>query len=111
MCKDETMRQYTVLTVLSAVLFFQTGCAKYWYQEGKSFDECQNARAECFEELSKRTDFSNAGYQYKYMDECMRQKGYRSVFAGDLPLDVKRQAPERSLHWRERGIAGTLTEP
>ena len=58
----------------------------------------------------ERTDFSGAtvDYEIEYMNECMRKKGYRDVYVGDLPLDVKRQAPDSSFHWRMRGIAGTV---
>jgi hypothetical protein len=89
------------------------GCAKYWYQEGKSFDECKQARAECFQELTKRTDFTSptVDYEIKYMNECMWAKGYREVSAKELPMDVKREEPESSLHWRARGVAGTVTKP
>ncbi|MCE5186490.1 MAG: hypothetical protein LLF76_10235 [Planctomycetaceae bacterium] len=105
------MRQMTVLIIVSALILVQGGCVKYWYREGTTFDECKDAHAKCLEELSKRTDFSNAGYEYKYVNECMRAKGYRQVYAGKLPLDVKRHGPESSLDWREKGIAGTLPEP
>lgn len=104
------MRYFTLMFV-SAVLIFQTGCFKYWYQEGKSFDECLNDREECFNELSKRTDFTDPSYEHEYMDTCMQQKGYRSVFADDLPLDVKRESPESRKHWQEHGVAGTVTGP
>ena len=98
---------------LSALILFPAGCAKYWYQEGKSFDECKQAQAECFKELQKRTDFTSptADYEIKYMNECMLAKGFREVSANELPIDVKRQAPESSLHWRARGVAGTLKNP
>lgn len=100
--------------VFAFILFcVPSGCAKYWYQEGKTFDECKQARAECFKELEKRTDFSSLtdDYEIKFMNECMQAKGYREVSAGELPLEVKRQEPDVSLSWRSRGIAGTIEEP
>lgn len=98
---------------VSALFFFQAGCAKYWYQEGKSFDECKRAQEECFHELTKRTDFTSptVDYEIKYMNECMQAKGYREVSVKELPLDVRREEPESSLHWRARGVAGTVSEP
>lgn len=98
---------------LPALFFFPTGCAKYWYQEGKTFEECKQTREECFEGLRKRTDFSSptVDYEIKYMNECMREKGYREVSAKELPLEVKREEPDTTLNWRARGLAGTLTEP
>jgi PBP1b-binding outer membrane lipoprotein LpoB len=100
------------LVLLAAIILLPSGCAKYWYQEGKTFDECQQARAQCFEELKKRTDFSNpsAEYEIQFMTECMQSKGYRTVSADELPLDVRREEPQSSLHWRTKGIAGTLTD-
>jgi hypothetical protein len=102
-----------VFLLLSVLVLIPAGCAKYWYQEGKSFDECKQARAECFKELQKRTDFSSptADYEIKYMNECMQAKGYREVSAKELPLDARREEPESSFHWRSRGIAGTLANP
>ena len=95
---------------LSVLFLFPAGCAKYWYQEGKTFSECKQACDECFQELTRRTDFSSptADYEIKYMNQCMEAKGYREVSASELPLDVRRQEPETSLHWRARGIAGTI---
>lgn len=100
------------LMIILFALFF-CGCAKYWYQEGKSFDECKWARTECFNELTKRTDFASltVDYEIKYMNECMQAKGYRDVSAKELPMDVKREEPESSLHWRTRGVAGTVVKP
>jgi hypothetical protein len=94
-------------------LFFSGGCAKYWYQEGKSFEECKQARNECFAELKKRTDFSSptSDYEIKYMNQCMQEKGYRQVSAKELPLEAKREEPDTTLNWRARGLAGTLGEP
>ncbi|MCI0499880.1 MAG: hypothetical protein L0Y36_09410 [Planctomycetales bacterium] len=107
------MQKMVFLMVLSSLFLLSSGCATYWYQEGKSFDECKQAQSECFGKLTERTDFASptADYEIKYMSECMRAKGYREVSANELPLDVKRKEPERSLHWRARGIAGTVTEP
>lgn len=104
------MKKLILFFGFSFLFFVPAGCAKYWYQEGKSFDECKKARAECFEELKKRTDFSSptVEYEMKYMNECMQEKGYRQVSAKELPLDVRREEPESSLHWRTRGLAGTV---
>ncbi len=102
-----------VLTViLLASMCFLTGCAKYWYQEGKSFKECNLARQECRSELLKRSDLKNLTVQYevKFAENCMTEKGYRLVSQDELPLDVKREEPDTSLHWRTNGVAGTLKE-
>lgn len=104
------MSKHIIGIFLLPLILFSAGCSKYWYQEGKSFDECKQARAECFEELKKRTDFSNptADYEIKFMNECMQSKGFREVSAKELPLDVRREEPETSLHWRTRGLAGSV---
>ncbi len=103
------MKKLIISTFLSSIIFL-TGCSKYWYQEGKSFEECKNARDECFGELQKRSDLSNltVEYEIKFMNDCMTEKGYREVSQDELPLDAKRQEPESSFHWRARGLAGTL---
>lgn len=100
-----------IFVLLSVMVFLPTGCAKYWYQEGKTFEECRQARQDCFDELKKRTSFTSAtvDYEIKFMNQCMQEKGYREVSAKELPLDARRQEPETSLHWRTRGIAGSLS--
>ena len=105
------MEKLIILLFLSSLIFL-TGCSKYWYQEGKSFDECKQARGECRSELLKRSDFKNLTVQYevKFIETCMTEKGYRSFSQGDLPLEAKREEPETSLHWRTHGVAGTLKE-
>jgi hypothetical protein len=40
----------------------------------------------------------------------MQQKGYRLVKESKLPLRVKRIDPDRLLHYRLHGIAGTLED-
>ncbi len=105
------MKKLIISLFLSSIIFL-TGCSKYWYQEGKSFEECGNARNECFAELQKRSDLSNPmmEYEIKFMNDCMTEKGYREVSQDELSLDVKRQEPPSSFHWRARGLAGTLIE-
>lgn len=106
----EEMNKILLLTLLSGLFLLSSGCSKYWYQEGTTFQQCQQARSECFEELSKRTDFSGftSEYELNYMEECMQSKGYRKVSAKELPMDVKRQEPDRSLHWMSSGVAGKV---
>ena len=89
-----------------------SGCSQYWFQEGKTFDECKRAHGECFADLQRRSDFSNPtmDYEIKFMDDCMAKKGYREATQDELPLDVKRQEPDSSFHWRARGIAGSLNK-
>lgn len=90
-----------------------TGCTKYYYQEGKSFAECERDCKECLFELRRRADRDASGsYENKYMDHCMKQKGYSLVTEKKLPLDVKRRDPETTMtgrtHENRRGLAGTL---
>jgi hypothetical protein len=88
------------------------GCASYWYQEGKTFEQCEQDRLACFEELKKySSNWQDMGeYEFKFMETCMTQKGYRLVKEHKLPPKVKREDPDRLLHWRLRGIAGTVEE-
>ncbi len=105
------MQKLIISLFLSSIIFL-TGCSKYWYQEGKSFDECKQARGECRSELLKRSDIKNLTVQYevKFAENCMTEKGYRLVTQDELPLDVKREEPDTALHWRTNGVAGTLKE-
>ncbi len=100
----------TIVTVLISLILLSSGCAQYWYQEGKTFEQCQKDRDMCFGELQKRSDLRNptAQYEIEYMDNCMKEKGYRSIKGSELPLDARRQEPDSSLHWRARGLAGSV---
>ncbi len=98
------------ITFAAFAVIALSGCSTYWYQEGKTFEECRQARDACFAELQKRTDFSypTVEYEIKFMNECMASKGYREVKNKELPLDARRQEPESTLHWRIRGLAGSV---
>jgi hypothetical protein len=108
------MKSFTVLLLLGLICLF-AGCAKYYYQDGKSFNECAKDRADCVDELQKRLadqSQSPGGYEYKFMEDCMEHKGYKLVTENKLPLNVKRQDPDSSLrgylYGYRRGIAGAL---
>jgi hypothetical protein len=38
----------------------------------------------------------------------MEEKGYRLVSADQLPMKAKREAPQTSLDYRAKGVAGSL---
>jgi hypothetical protein len=101
-----------LLLIASGALWLLNGCSQYWYQEGKTFEQCRQAQVNCFEELKKRSDFVGPTYEYEYkfMEDCMQEKGYRLVGANELPLDIKREEGKTSVHWRARGIAGQLDQ-
>lgn len=93
------------------VVFALSGCAEYWYQEGKTYQQCLQDRQACFEELQKRSDFVGTGdYEFEYMNQCMQEKGYMLVNEGDLPMEARRTRPDSSLHWRAKGIAGEVDQ-
>ena len=110
------MKKYIVLLPL-CVMCLCAGCAKYYYQEGKTFNECAWDRSDCLFELKKRlASESEAGgsYKYKFLENCMKERGYRLVTEDELPLDVKRQDPDSGLrgylYGNRRGVAGALDE-
>ena len=90
------------------------GCGEYYYQKGKSFDECERDWEDCLSELEKQkymriVDFGI--YEYEFMEDCMCRKGYGLVTEDKLPLDAKRRDP---VMWnigltrgRRQGTAGS----
>ena len=103
--------------LLVTLTCFCTGCARYYYQEGKSFADCENDRSGCIVELNKRLTVQSqrpGSYEYKFIEDCMKHRGYRLVTEGKLPLGVKRQDPDQTLrgvlYGQRRGLAGTLDE-
>jgi len=106
------MKRFSVLLLLCTVCTI-AGCGKYYYQEGKSFAECERDCADCLIELKRRTDWETPGsYEHKFMDHCMKEKGYGLAKESELPIDVKRQDPETTVYGRayenRRGLAGTV---
>ncbi|MHC4666628.1 MAG: hypothetical protein ACYS9T_11855 [Planctomycetota bacterium] len=88
------------------------GCTTYWYQEGKTFDECKQARLECYEEVKKYSqDLENLGrYEFKYMEGCMIRRGYRLVTTYKLHVTVRREDPNLAVPWQIHGISGFLSQ-
>ena len=110
------MRRWAGILLVILVCFC-CGCAKYYYQDGKSFVQCQKDRAECKVELNKRLAVQSkrpGGYEYKFIEECMKNRGYELVTEGKLPLGAKRQDPAQTLHGflygQRRGIAGSVDQ-
>ena len=110
------MKKYVVLLPLCLICLF-TGCAKYYYLESKTFNECAWDRADCLFELKKRLaseSENSGGYKHKFLENCMKERGYRLVTEDKLPLEIKRQDPDSGLrgylYGHRRGTAGALDE-
>jgi hypothetical protein len=104
-----------IVLLLAIVLCFCTGCATYYYREGSTFEQAQEDLADCRAELQKRVTNEKAGdYEYKFMEDCMRHKGYDLVTEDKLPLSVKREDPDTSMHGflygRRHGLAGSVEQ-
>lgn len=89
------------------------GCQRmYWYQDGKTFDECRADYEDCQAELLQRTDRRYASsYKHRFLDNCMQERGYEAVAGKDLPLDVAREDPMVPSDWpgdHAYGVAGAL---
>ena len=104
------MKRYASATLILILMLLFTGCTKYWYQADKSIDECKADRHECFEELKKYSSnqHDRGEYEFKFMEDCMKQKGYSAVKENELPLRVRREDPDRTDNWFTKGVAGSL---
>ena len=102
------MRLILAGLLLLAPLFLG-GCAKYWYQDGKSFQECREDLARCRSEATRYSDVERThglgGYEAKFVDDCMHEKGYELLPEKELPIRVKR---ESSPVFGIPGVAGTI---
>jgi hypothetical protein len=107
------MNRYPVIVMLIVLLLcFVTGCATYWYQEGKTFDETKQDQLECFEEMKRySSNWEDLGKQeFKLMEDCMGQRGYRLVTEGKLFVRVKREPADPNVPWMIHGVAGFVKE-
>ena len=104
------MRRVIAATLILIPMLLFSGCATYWYKGGKTIYECKQDRQECFEDLKKySSNWRDMGsYEFKFMEDCMHQKGYSLLKEKDLPLRVKREDPDRSMHLLLHGVAGTI---
>ena len=63
-----------------------TGCAKYWYQQGQSFQQTRKDLASCQSEAIRYSDVERThglgSYERHFVENCMHEKGYRLVFPG-----------------------------
>ena len=108
------MKSFLVLLSLSVVLLL-AGCGGYYYQEGKTYSECERDWASCVADLEKQKNVLDWGaYEYSFVEDCMKRRGYKLVGEGNLPLDAKRRDPDRStiglMRGRRQGVAGTIQE-
>ena len=96
------------IALLLAMICVTMGCStKYWYQEDKTFDECYSDHRACYEELETLTSQTQLGdLELKIINDCMKSKGYRLIAEDRLPYPTQSLRPDRTIHYRLRGIAG-----
>jgi hypothetical protein len=104
------MKRLFVFTTITTVLLCCVGCAKYWYQEGKTFEECKQDRLKCLEDMKKYSqDPEDLGkYELELTKDCMIRKGYRLVTEHKLHVRVKRKDPNLTVPWMIHGVAGFI---
>jgi hypothetical protein len=99
------MKIIRLLLVLSVVVF--SGCTRYWYQPGVTFEQAQIDHNECFKSiLQQEPVITMTSAEIRQMNNCMTQKGYQLVFEGQLPKSADRINPVYSPYWKLNGVAG-----
>jgi hypothetical protein len=103
------MRLFLTALLLAIALVCLGGCAKYWYQEGKTFEQCRKDLAASQAEAIRYSDVERTNgigrYEGKFVHESMEKKGYQLVGESKLPVRVKR---ESSPVFGIPGVAGTI---
>ena len=89
------MKKSLLVVSLLVLLASLTGCTKFWYQEGKTYQACQRDLQQCAAEMHKYSnkDINLGVYDISFERDCMEQRGYRLVKERSLPLRVRRQGP------------------
>ena len=105
------MKKFLMIVPLLVLIASLTGCTSYWYQEGKTYEECQRDLQQCVAEMKKYSDKgTNLGvYDLRFEKDCMKQRGYRLVKERKLPLRVRRQGPDSFVG--TYGVAGLFEGP
>ena len=104
------MRKSLLVVSLLVLLASLTGCTKFWYQEGKTYEACQRDLQQCVAEMRKYSNKdTNLGvYDISFERNCMEQRGYRLKKERKLPLRVRRLGPGSLAG--TYGVAGILDE-
>ena len=104
------MKKFLLVAPLLVLISILTGCKSFWYQEGKTYEECRLDLHQCVAEMTKYSDkgYSLGAYDVRFERNCMKQMGYRLVKERRLPLTVRRQGPESFVG--TYGVAGILDE-
>ncbi len=101
--------RFILTAVLLTTALLLGGCAKYWYQEGRSFHQCRKDLAASQAEAMRYSDVERTDgfglFEGKFVRQSMEEKGYHLVGEGKLPTRVKR---ESSPVFGIPGIAGTI---
>ena len=101
------MKKYFVI-VLFFILLESSGCT-YWYQNGTTFDECDQDLQDCYCSLTRYSDMHEIGnYEVDFIKDCMECKGYTLTLEDDLPTFVKRRDPDMNTFWLLAGTSGTV---
>ncbi|MHC4693132.1 MAG: hypothetical protein ACYS67_10360 [Planctomycetota bacterium] len=105
-------RELVTATFIAVLLCSFAGCTTYWYQEGKTFEECKQDYVDCFEDMKRysRDPEDLDKYEFKLMEDCMILKGYRLVTERQLYVRVKREDPNLDVYWMVHGTAGFIRE-
>jgi len=96
--------------LLLVILCCCSGCGMdYWYQEGRTFDECYEDHRACYEELAELSELNGFGdRELDIIEDCMKRKGYRSVSGKRLPARTTVLNADRTIHYRLNGLAGSV---
>ena len=101
--------RWIVAGALFVFIFVAGGCAKYWYQEGKSFNQTRRDLAACQAEAVRYSDVGRThglgGFEQEFVEQCMQERGYLLVPEKELPMRIRR---ESSPVFGLPGIAGTI---
>jgi len=94
------------------LLLWVAGCGpEYWYDEDRTFEQCRDDYCACLDELEGYSDQTALGeYELNFLDDCMKRRGYKRVTENKLPLQTRRLRPDQTIHYRLRGLAGSVPQ-
>jgi len=90
-----------LLVILVLVFVGVGGCGTYWYQPGKTLEQCLQDSKECAYDANKHGfDYFDCDSLYR---QCMEVRGYQQFLKEHLPMGIRTYQIDMLAGWNVAG--------